>query len=541
MMPNFDFNFFKNLFKVGMTRENFINAYSELFNNPDSSADELDGISIFDADKKEAVAGQLFDMLNINKASNNQEDTLDADEISAFANLDKTDGEDNLTISDLKVLMNNYKETLEKDMKIDTPEKMYEAAMSKPAQNGNSSDDYLTALDYQISVLEDLINNRQISSNQIILEYENEINNLIQNDTNISADLKSKYKKENSDLNNLVKTQNTINKQIKDKQTELDSANSDYQNLQENIEYAQSSDDEENDYSSDLSRSEKLINTLSSELEELQGKSSSLSSKISKVKQNLQSYQEKAKSQSSDFKQKSDMINKRIELERQSCDKDVENYNARLSGLKEAQSYAIQRIQAESAASYSDSVGNGSDTYVFDESNYDEKAVAELEQRWASKASKNGLDHKFFVKVTAIAHDLKCDPNALLALMNSESGLNPSASNPNGGATGLIQFMPSTAKALGTTTAQLKNMSAYDQLDYVAKFFEKNKKTYNIGDGPMSAGDLYSLVFLPARSNREVLTSKGEIYYKANAGLDVDGDGQITKSDLDKRVAKFMA
>jgi len=37
------------------------------------------------------------------------------------------------------------------------------------------------------------------------------------------------------------------------------------------------------------------------------------------------------------------------------------------------------------------------------------------------------------------------------------------------GATGLIQFMPDTAKRLGTSTEALRKMGAINQLDYVFK------------------------------------------------------------------------
>lgn len=48
--------------------------------------------------------------------------------------------------------------------------------------------------------------------------------------------------------------------------------------------------------------------------------------------------------------------------------------------------------------------------------------------------------------------------------------------NRASGATGLIQFMPSTAKQLGTTTDKLAAMTEVDQLDYVAKYFVSQKK-----------------------------------------------------------------
>lgn len=538
-MPNLNLNFLKDLFKVGMTKEQFIGAYSEMFNETGMTDEQLEGMSIFDADKKEAVAGDLFDMLNINKATDGKEDVLDADEIKKFANLDNSDGEDTLTLSDLNVLMKDYQKNLLSETKLDTPEKMYEAAMAKPSVTGNPVDAYLQALDYQISAMEDMVQRRQSGSAQVLLGYQNEINTLVQNDTNISNDLKAKYSKENSNLNSLVAKQAQLNAQINNKQSELDSAKADYQNIQANIEYDENG---QAIYGSELSDAEKTVSKLGDDLASLDTNYSKIGAQISKSRQSLQSMQSEMKSQSRDLRAKMDIVNKKIETEQAACIKDVENYNSHIKSLKEAQTYAIQRVQTEAAAasSSSESVGNGDDTYVYDESNYDEAAVAALEQRWASKAQKYGLDHKFFAKVTAISKDLKCDPNALLAVMNSECGLNAAARNPNGGATGLIQFMPSTAKALGTSTAALAKMSAYDQLDYVAKFFKMNMKTFKMGNGPMSAADLYSLIFLPARANRDVLTSQGENFYSANAGLDMDGDGKITKADLNRRINKCM-
>jgi hypothetical protein len=80
----------------------------------------------------------------------------------------------------------------------------------------------------------------------------------------------------------------------------------------------------------------------------------------------------------------------------------------------------------------------------------------------------------FKSKEIKIAGDLGCDPNYLMASMAFETGetFSPSVRNPQSGATGLIQFMPNTAKRLGTTTDALAAMSAVEQLDYVEKYFE---------------------------------------------------------------------
>lgn len=74
-------------------------------------------------------------------------------------------------------------------------------------------------------------------------------------------------------------------------------------------------------------------------------------------------------------------------------------------------------------------------------------------------------------KIKQIAADLGTNPDYLAAIMWHESGLNPQAVNANGGATGLIQFMPTTAVALGTTTANLYAMNALTQLDWVKKYY----------------------------------------------------------------------
>ena len=156
-----------------------------------------------------------------------------------------------------------------------------------------------------------------------------------------------------------------------------------------------------------------------------------------------------------------------------------------------------------------------------------------------SKSPNVKLDKEFLDKTKAISERIGCDYKDLLAVMNSESGLKANARNSNGGATGLIQFMPDTARSLGTTTDQLAKMTPVQQLDYVEKFLEQNKKQAGMDGKKLSGADLYSLVFLPGRANRSVLTQSGEKYYSPNHGLDLDKDGNISKADLARRVASF--
>src|SRR5690625_2115809 len=69
-------------------------------------------------------------------------------------------------------------------------------------------------------------------------------------------------------------------------------------------------------------------------------------------------------------------------------------------------------------------------------------------------------------KVKEVAENLGIDPNWLMMIMNVESGgtFDPSIKSKNSSATGLIQFMASTAEDLGTTTDKLSKMSFTEQM-----------------------------------------------------------------------------
>jgi len=51
-------------------------------------------------------------------------------------------------------------------------------------------------------------------------------------------------------------------------------------------------------------------------------------------------------------------------------------------------------------------------------------------------------------KLEEVSKNLHINPNWLMAVMWHESGINPARQNKSGGASGLVQFMPATAKAL---------------------------------------------------------------------------------------------
>ncbi len=147
----------------------------------------------------------------------------------------------------------------------------------------------------------------------------------------------------------------------------------------------------------------------------------------------------------------------------------------------------------------------------------------------------------FKAKVIAVAKDLQLDPNFLMAAMAFETGetFSPAIKNAAGsGATGLIQFMPETAKRLGTSTDDLAKMTAVDQLDFVKKYFSPYRGKLQ------TVADVYMAILWPKAVGQPddfVLFEKeqGKVYDQ-NKGLDLNRDGKITKREAAEKVQKKL-
>lgn len=149
----------------------------------------------------------------------------------------------------------------------------------------------------------------------------------------------------------------------------------------------------------------------------------------------------------------------------------------------------------------------------------------------------NKVTLQFTEKVRYISDLLGINPNWLMWVMFFESGLNHRAVNTNGGATGLIQFYPSTARSLGTTTADLLQMSAVEQLDFVYKYLKPYAGKMN------EMIDVYFAVFFPAAMNKpdeyvlQTSSLSASKIASQNSGLDLNKDGQITRLEVITRVS----
>lgn len=154
------------------------------------------------------------------------------------------------------------------------------------------------------------------------------------------------------------------------------------------------------------------------------------------------------------------------------------------------------------------------------------------------------VSEEFCQRVNEIAESLGTDPNYLMACMAFESGetFSPSVKNAAGsGAIGLIQFMPATAQALGTTTDELASMTAEEQLDYVEEYFKSSRGKLK------SLDDVYMAILWPAavgKSSDYVLFRRNAPEhpkrYLLNAGLDFNKDGMVTKAEAADRVRRKL-
>jgi tape measure domain-containing protein len=119
------------------------------------------------------------------------------------------------------------------------------------------------------------------------------------------------------------------------------------------------------------------------------------------------------------------------------------------------------------------------------------------------------IDTKFLQDVSKIAQSVGANPEDLLKVMLYETGgtLSPSKRNSRTKATGLIQFIPATAKGLGTNIDALSQMTPQEQLFFVQKYLKQNSRGQKLD------------------SFREVLSTV--FAGNPNASLDV-GDGDIT-------------
>ena len=126
---------------------------------------------------------------------------------------------------------------------------------------------------------------------------------------------------------------------------------------------------------------------------------------------------------------------------------------------------------------------------------------------------------------------------ACIAFESAESFSASVRNQAGSGAVGLIQFMPATARGLGTTPEDLEDMSPTSQLVYVQRYFDPHK------DRIRSLADMYMAILMPRYIGAagDVVIFSGGTPYRQNAGLDANTDGKITVDEAVDRVRQKLA
>lgn len=150
------------------------------------------------------------------------------------------------------------------------------------------------------------------------------------------------------------------------------------------------------------------------------------------------------------------------------------------------------------------------------------------------------LNREERLKVRDISRAIGVKADYLMACIAFETGttFSPSIRNAAGsGGTGLIQFMPPTAKGLGTSTDALARMTRLEQLDFVRMYFKPYTGRLH------TLSDVYMAILWPrgiGKPEDYVLWEKGTKAYDQNRGLDIDADHDVEKQEATAKVMSML-
>jgi hypothetical protein len=150
------------------------------------------------------------------------------------------------------------------------------------------------------------------------------------------------------------------------------------------------------------------------------------------------------------------------------------------------------------------------------------------------------LDDAFWPALWALAVEAGTRPEVLLAVWYTESGLQPSARNPQS-CIGLNQSCPTSMGGPGFPQGDPEAYAAAPASAQLAWIRPQVLSAVRLNGGPLrSAARYYQANFLPAtlasaKAPRDPIAGKAGPYaaaYAANAALDATGDGVVTLDDL---------
>jgi len=141
-------------------------------------------------------------------------------------------------------------------------------------------------------------------------------------------------------------------------------------------------------------------------------------------------------------------------------------------------------------------------------------------------------DPEFTSAVSELASKYGINESEVYAVIQGESAFNPQARNPSG-ATGLFQFMPTTAEELGVSTEDIMSMSPTEQVELYDKYLQRWNYSGGNRLGIMQAAPAFA-----SKAPEEVIYAKGTAAWDQNPGWRELGDGPITVRSINSYYAK---
>ncbi|MCM1265737.1 MAG: CHAP domain-containing protein [Candidatus Gastranaerophilales bacterium] len=206
MPNNVSDNVLRELFTAGLSKKEFVDKYQDLAKNPENNQS-----GIFSANLNDATLNAMFDTIHIKTGEEKEDEVLNEADIKKLSGLDGD--ETSISEDDLTKLC----EQMENKIKNSTM-----------SFNDDGSDNNSMTPSEGMDILSALKNFKIKAAETKKAKLKAELDELIQNDNNISQQTKNK-------ITELRKTQDDLEQEIKTKKAEMDNAQNESRRIKENI------------------------------------------------------------------------------------------------------------------------------------------------------------------------------------------------------------------------------------------------------------------------------------------------------------------
>ncbi|MBR1942612.1 hypothetical protein IJ843_02620 [bacterium] len=361
-----------NLFKSGIDKEKFIQTHASM------KASGATGSSSIFADGMENVTGNIFDTLDTNKNG-----VIDDNELDAFMSMGQSGNNSAIEEDDLSALyQKSIEEIFSKYGENLSPEAMFNSAEAASQSSGGMvSSDYIQNLEEDITSLNELINKTKTDSDAKVTKLQNEIDDYVQQSSDIDDETKAAHSEKTKELNRLQAEKTEYETKIARAQKEQKAEQNQITILQREIDKLDSEKDADAIAAKqkEIENTNNTIKTLSNDISGYQTKLSEITSSIESTQKSLEEIQSSLAEKDSTLKDKISKNKSDIQKEQESCETKVKQYESRLEALQQAKDYAYQHIEV---GSYS---GDGASTIT-----NNPKSIEELESMGIKYSSEKG-------------------------------------------------------------------------------------------------------------------------------------------------------